>query len=137
MTSYENGYIEASFDSLSYSGKILTAYLRGGKQYIWSSLQAKEEYLSDAGFNQKNYSGKKLSPTGLSSLFEKLLRYSENSGYPFAKVKMDSVVFDGTSVSAKLQVEKGDLIVIDSIIVKGDSKLSQAYLNNYLSIRPR
>ncbi|NNF02411.1 MAG: BamA/TamA family outer membrane protein, partial [Bacteroidia bacterium] len=134
---YEIGYVEANFDSINYSSEHLaTAYLHFGDPYNWKELVISDPYIQEAGLQQKRIKGRSLSPQVLSRQITKILNYAENNGYPFAMVQIDSIRFDERSVTGKLKMDRGDLIVIDSIVVKGNSKLSRAYLYNYLSIKP-
>jgi outer membrane protein assembly factor BamA len=65
-----------------------------------------------------------------------LLVYYENHGYPFAKIKLDSIKINGTSISAALKVDKKSVETIDSIVINGNLKLSPQYLYGYLGIKP-
>jgi hypothetical protein len=64
-----------------------------------------------------------------------VLTYCENNGYPFASVKLDSLNTDSQQLKAKLFLTKNRLITIDSIILRGDGRISNKYLSNYLGLR--
>lgn len=63
-----------------------------------------------------------------------LLNYLENSGYPFAKISLDSVSINQGSISAVLNIEKGPLYKIDSIRIIGTAKISVEFMERYLGI---
>jgi outer membrane protein assembly factor BamA len=63
-----------------------------------------------------------------------LLNHLENNGYPFAKIYLDSLGLEAEKVSAKLMVNKGPLYKIDSIRIYGNGKISNSYLQRYLSL---
>ncbi len=57
-----------------------------------------------------------------------------NTGYPFARVYLDSLQLENEKVSALLNVNKGPLYKIDSIRLYGNAKISNSYLQRYLEI---
>ena len=63
-----------------------------------------------------------------------MLNYLEKTGYPFGRVYLDSFLLDAEKVSAKLKVDRGPAYKIDSIRVFGNAKISNNYLQRYLSI---
>ena len=48
---------------------------------------------------------------------EKLIRFYENNGYPFALAKLDSFMLDAEKISAHLVIEKNILILIKDNVV--------------------
>ncbi|HRG82902.1 MAG TPA: BamA/TamA family outer membrane protein, partial [Chitinophagaceae bacterium] len=58
----------------------------------------------------------------------------ENTGYPFAKIWLDSIRLDQDRVAALLKVDKGPAYLIDSIRIYGNAKISNFYLQRYLDI---
>ena len=108
-----------------------------GETYRWAALSvspADQKLLSDAGWNLKPDSGRIADFGKLEKSREKLIVYLENNGYPFASVKLDSIRFDPDGIRAKLQIEKGPLYKIDSILVTGDVKIRNHFLRKYLEI---
>ena len=65
---------------------------------------------------------------------ETFLNYLENSGYPFARVYLDSLQLEKDKVTALLKINKGPAYKIDSIRVYGNAKISNSYLQRYLDI---
>ena len=66
---------------------------------------------------------------------EKILNYMENSGHPFAKVYLDSLLLDKEKVWAQLKLEKGPSYKIDSIRILGNVKIDNNFLQRYLDIQ--
>ncbi len=136
---YGNGYLAASFDSLVTDSNLLTAYLNLGDVYKWIHLgkgNVDEGLLSEIGFRDKIYRNKPVNMNNLRKIQERMLTYCENNGYPFAEVKLDSIIATSQSISGALQLTKNKFVTLDSVIVKGDARLSRVYLYNYLGIRP-
>lgn len=136
---YGNGYLAASFDSFAVDTTSLIAFLNLGELYKWVNLgkgNVDEGLLSEIGFREKIYRNKPVDLNNLRKIQDRILTYCENSGYPFAEIKLDSVNTESGTVSAALHVIKNQFVILDSIIVKGNAKLSRVYLYNYLAIRP-
>jgi len=141
---YDDGYIAASIDSMVKDSTQLYAYYILGSKYLWAMLvpgNVEEEILSSIGYREKLMKGKTFSIATVKDIQEKILDYCENNGHPFAAVSLDSIRFssieDGSQkVLAKLNLDKNTRIVIDSVLVNGEVKIQEAYLHNYLGVKP-
>lgn len=132
------GYLSATIDTITADSTTVTACLATGKIYEWAQLNrgnVDEGVLRESGFREKVYSGKPVRPASLAGIQEKLLGWYENNGYPFAAVGLKNVSIGYHSITASLHADKGAYILIDSILVKGNAKISTAYLQNYLALR--
>lgn len=131
------GYLTASIDSLIFDSLQAKAWIFLGETYRWAYLKVMPEdqkLLSDAGWNIKSDSGTTADFGKLEKSRDRLMAYMENNGYPFALVKLDSILFDPDGVRAKLQIDKGPLYKIDSIRVTGNVKIKNYFLQKYLDI---
>ena len=68
-------------------------------------------------------------------LAEKILCILEKNGYPFAEIRLTEQTDEGNQPFFHLQVIANHYIVWDSIVVKGDAKISPKFLAPYLKIR--
>ncbi|MDX1905013.1 MAG: BamA/TamA family outer membrane protein [Thermonemataceae bacterium] len=66
----------------------------------------------------------------------KILENLNNQGYPFAKLYLDSLRFDAEGIEARLALEKGFLVVWDTLSWNGDVRLRKKFLLKYLPIKP-
>jgi outer membrane protein assembly factor BamA len=136
---FDNAYLLASIDSTAKQGNVVKAYFALGNQYQWAQLSkgnVDEGVLSQVGFREKLYRNKPFYYKEVSKLLERLIRYYENNGYPFAAIKLDSVQISSDKIFAKLMLSKNKKIVIDSIVMNGNAKISEVFLYNYLGIKP-
>ena len=139
LTCFDKAYLTASYDSLISDSLTLKAYLTFGSQYKWAFLKNEnvdEGVLSEIGFREKLYSNKPIYYKSVKRVQEKLITYYENNGYPFASVKLDSIVISGENISAKLKLTKNLQEKIDSVLIKGTAKIAPVYIYNYLGIKP-
>ncbi len=137
---YNRGYLAASIDSLKGDSIKQKAYMHAGMPYKWSQIKhasIDEGLLNRAGFKEKFYKGKPVSFKEVTRLQESIVKYCEDNGYPFANAKLDSIAIDSANtMQASLVLDKGKMFKIDSIVVKGSSKISKPYLYSYLGVRP-
>ncbi|MBO9563286.1 MAG: BamA/TamA family outer membrane protein [Niastella sp.] len=130
------GYPAASVDSVSYDSLSASIHVFIGESMNWARLytdSADRKILEQVSWSGKK-SSKPVSFQELQSLQQKILDYLENNGYPFAKIKLDSISVQENAFEAALKIEKGPLYKIDSIYNKGNAKLSSSFLQHYLSI---
>ena len=134
----EQSYLEASIDNLERRDSIFYAFLTVGNPYNLASLKngnVEEVFLSQVGFRERLFVDKPFSYKEVVELQESLLDYAENNGYPFASVWLDSIEVQENKISAQLFMLKNRLVLIDTINIIGDAKISAAYLENYLGLK--
>jgi outer membrane protein assembly factor BamA len=135
---YKNGHLAFSVDSLYNDSANIVAYIQIGPVYKWAKIKKgniDELALSSTGFKEKLYRNKIFSVNETNKLFEKLISYYENNGYPFASVKFDSVSIRENTAEAVLWVEKSTIYKTDSIIIHGNTKTSPYFIQNYIGIK--
>lgn len=131
------GYVTVSVDSIRYDSLSAYLVLFAGTSYKWAALDAGhiDPALLDAvGWKEKLFSGKTMDFIQVQLWQERMLSRLENTGYPFAKVYLDSIILDSNKVSALIKADKGPLYTIDSIRLYGNAKISNNYLQRYLGI---
>lgn len=136
---HNEGYLTASVDSFQVSDTLLRAWVYKGRPYKWARLSFSRlpEMLFDAsGLLKADWSGQQVRPGQLAELREKLLRWCDNHGYPFAKLWMDSVQIDQEGITAQLVVEPGIPVRIHEISMHTEMDIAPAFLFNHLGIHP-
>ncbi|MBL0355987.1 MAG: BamA/TamA family outer membrane protein [Chitinophagaceae bacterium] len=131
------GYISASVDSILLDAASTRIQLYLGRQQKWVQLSADsidKKALDAGGFFSGNFSNKSVNFTQVQLLKERMLNFYENNGYPFAAVYLDSIRLDNDGMNAVLKVKQGPLYHVDSIRVFGKVKISNYFLQRYLSI---
>ena len=133
----ELAYLTARMDSIIVDSTHYGAYINLGSSYQWAKLTNKnidEEVLSKLGFRDKLYNNRPFNKRQIRSFYEKIITHYENNGYPFATVWLDSVRIDGHQLTAQLHLRKNQLYKIDSVIIRGNSTISDQYIKNYIKI---
>lgn len=144
--SYKN-----KIDSLNEAG-YLTAFLfenkkdtidkfqiEKGKRFKWAFLEFAEiEQINDKKIKNTivDEIGNYISKDRIENIKDKILKYLENSGYPFANVYLDSIKFIGEdSIAAKIKIDQNKKFVFDSIKLVSDFDLSNKYITNILNLK--
>jgi outer membrane protein assembly factor BamA len=133
----KKGFITSSIDSITIDTSFAAVTVFLGKKFSWSFLNTSSissDLLNAAGYRDKNFTNKPLNYQLIESLQKRILDKLENTGYPFAKVYLDSFDLVNEKISAILKIDKGPLYKIDSIRVFGDAKISNRFLQRYLEI---
>lgn len=107
-------------------------------QYKWMNLKVDEKdfsILRRSGVNLNRFRGNVVSLSQFNSLRKKPVRYLENNGFPFAKLMLDSVEIDNGELSAKLTIDNGPLVKIDSVVIYGNLQIRKSYITNYIGIK--
>ncbi len=139
FTLYNEAYLAASVDSTVQDSVMLKAYVTHGSKYEWAYLNkgnVDEGALSQVGYRDKIYQHVPFYYKDFLKFLDKILSFYEDHGYPFAKIKLDSVKLAANQISASLNLQKLRMIKIDSVILKGNLKISKEYIYGYLGIRP-
>lgn len=134
-----DAYLTASADSFFFRRDTLFVDLFIGQQFKWVQLRngnLSEGLLAKSGFREKFYRNKPFRPEDFTKLQQRVVAFAENSGYPFASVRLDSVQLNGNEINAIARVSRGPLITFDSIVVQGKTKTRSKFLSRYLQIRP-
>ena len=134
----QKAYLTATFDSIIIDSSYYHAYINLGKTYRWTSLTNKnidEEILSKIGFRYKLYNDKPFNAKELRNFFQKIITFYENNGYPFASIRLDSITINDTKLAAQLFIEKNKRYKIDSVLLKGNARITSQYIKNYIRIK--
>ncbi|HRH65190.1 MAG TPA: BamA/TamA family outer membrane protein [Bacteroidia bacterium] len=139
LTLHGNGFLAASIDSMNINGNEYSAWLYMGEFYEWASLSkgnVDDALFNGSGYRTKIFEAKPFRYQQIRNIQEKILENCENSGYPFASIRMDSISIVTNSVSGKLFLEKNKLVTIDSVILRGKATIAPVYIYSYIGIRP-
>lgn len=134
-----DGYLEASYglgaenDSLRY-GKLFV-----GPRWEWAWLgpgNVPEVVLARAGYRPRDFRDKPLRLAALQRLIDQVLSYSEEHGYPFAAIWIDSVQLEEERIRGRLAYDPGPEITFDSLRLQGYEGVKTPWLMSYLQISP-
>lgn len=131
------GYLSVSIDSTARNGNLLTAYIYVGDKFQAITIyngNVPNDFL-DAINLKKLGEGKVISVDGVRPFKAKIIQACENIGYPFAEVALDSFVVNNGNISAKLYLQRHELIRYDSLHIEGKTKVKGIFLRNYLGIK--
>lgn len=132
------GMLEASVDSVSSSDSSLRAWVFVGKKYTWGRLASFDsistQILQALGIRSKEWVGRPVQPSQIAWLHERVLRYCENNGYPFARSYLTDLRHRDGGLEASIAVDRGPIVRYDTLIITSDVTLSRQFLTNYLDV---
>lgn len=134
---HKQAYLQASVDSLVTYGDTLLSFISVGEQFKWVALKngnINPLILSKTEFHEKYYHNKLFNIDQFLAFENDLLTYLEDHGYPFASLQIDSFMIEKNGLYGVLNYEKGPMVVFDSIIIVGSSKVKNRYLMRELHI---
>ncbi len=136
-TLYEQGYLLADYSVARLDDASAQINFFVGEVYVLGNLcqgNVPDQMLNKAGYKPLQYHNKSFSYNRLTQLFNSILDYAENHGYPFASVKLDSINVSQNELSACLNYHSGPYIVFDSLAMSGIDKLKPEYLMTHLGM---
>lgn len=131
------GYITASLDSMYVDSTFANVFLFTGRKYQWKTLNVdaiEPALLNSIGYRDRLFTSQVVSFGNVQQLQQRLLQWLENNGYPFASLRLDSVVLEGDRITAQMKLDKGPLYHIDSIRVFGNVNIRNQFLQRYLEM---
>jgi len=134
---HKKGFLLSGAEGILKTHDTLYAYVNVGKQFHWANLHkgnVSEEMLSTIGFREKIYKEKIFSYQQVEKLERDILNHSENNGYPFATIKLDSINIQQDKINASLLYDSGLPFVFDSISIIGTARVRPKFLASYLRI---
>lgn len=134
---HRKGYLAASIDSIKPGKDKIIAYCHRGQPFKWIKVSFDSVDLAvmrKAKIRPGKYQNRQIDPSILYKDQQRLVSVLENAGYPFASVSLRNMKFEGNLAEGIMYVNRGPLIKIDSLIIKGDSKVSPKYLQKQIGI---
>jgi outer membrane protein assembly factor BamA len=133
------GYFLAEIQHIVFQNKQVVVNIRCGEAFRWLNLRfgnipAKD--LNPLKINPTAFSNSRLDIQKLDALFQTILSYYENNGFPFASVGLDSISLEKQEITAAIKVENYQQITYDSLKVVGTAQISSNFLQQFLAIRP-
>jgi len=134
-----NAYLTASADTMRWGRDTLVVQLYVGEKFRWARLRngnLGDGLLTRAGYREKFFRNQPFLPAEWARLQQRIVGEAENQGYPFATVRLDSVQLQGADVEARVVLDRGPVILFDSIQIVGSSRTKKRFLTKYLQIFP-
>jgi hypothetical protein len=134
----KQGFLAASLDSIYWQSDTMHVNLTEKNKYQWLKLDkgnVLQEAITASGYRSSDFEGKFFSPSVYTQRANRIIRYLEQNGYPFASLLLDSIVIDSQTISAIWNLQLNNFTVYDSIEVIGEANIKKWYLNKYLSLK--
>ena len=135
---FKEGFLASSIDDIRFEDSTVTVSYYKGDAYSYGQIRFAEKPWLSAFLTQKikNLEGQLLTPSMISNVSEQILTDLENSGYPFAQVKLDSTQIKDGIIEGRFVIDRSTFITMGKFENVGNLKISKGYLQRYLDIRP-
>lgn len=135
----KKGFLLASMDSCHADSSKSNYFLYIGEQFKNAKIVIEKEHISflrkKARLTEKYLTNFPFSAVEITQLKNAIHQSLENNGYPFAKVWLDSIGFENTTLNANLKIEKGVEIKWSKINIRGDQRISPKLISSYIQIK--
>lgn len=135
---YRKGFLAATIDTFSCDSIKIFAKGRIGNQYQWANLipdSSTATLINQVGIKVPKFSNKPANPKLLVRYISLTLSQLEYIGYPFARVKLDSVDIQKNEINALVNIDKGPRLTIDTIYLKGNARITPVKLGAIINLR--
>jgi len=123
-----NGHLLAEITDIAFAKNEASINIKANKLYRWVNLSIGNLPLAisqNVGFRERNYKEARFNVNDLKKLFEALLVYYENNGYPFASVSLQQIYVDEQAISASLDVKPYQQLLFDTLQIVGSAQIGQ------------
>jgi outer membrane protein assembly factor BamA len=132
---WEEGFLAFTIDTLySLDGKNYLAKAYKGPPLFWGQVEP-DSSIERIYRTKYNLEGRALRQEEFKLFHADVLKEFANSGYPFAESYFRNIVIDKQQFNAELAVDKGPLVVFDSLIIISSKALPAKYISQYLEIK--
>lgn len=135
---FSQGYVYAAIIHLNDSATHKTATIQLQEKYYWNSLQLSAQatqLLTSFEPQIQPLTTQAIDPLKIALLFDKILTYTENNGYPLASLQFDDIRITNQRVDATISLTTGKLIKIDSVTVSDPTVISPIFLGAYIGLK--
>jgi len=133
------GYPAAHIRSKTFVGDTLDVRLEAGQLFGWMHLRQGNldgRRAMKAGYQESTFRRQPVNFVQLRSFFDGILDEAQNTGYPFATVRLDSLAMEEEGLVAAINFDPGPFITFDTLDIDGDSKTKSLFLSRLLQVAP-
>lgn len=110
-----------------------------GKRFEWFSLDKgnlEDWIILKSGMDPRSFKDKPVDFEKVRRVFDSVLKISEDQGYPFASIHLDSIRLTGQKFVASIAYDAGPRITFDTLRVLGNSLTRPIFLARVLDLLP-
>jgi outer membrane protein assembly factor BamA len=135
----KKGFVLASIDSIKWSNDTAFVDFYWGDKFdkIQITFDQDDTYIisKTPRMSERMISQLPFKPYLVEDLLSGVNKYLNQNGYPFSKVYLKVDTIQPGISKAHLKIEKGPLVNIKKIAIRGESKVREKFIHNAISIR--
>lgn len=136
---FRDDFITFTYDSILWKEKLVTAYYSAGSKFLIDTLilnLGEECKKLPSTIFPKSGSVIKMGYHDFLKFREEIIAHYENNGHPFAMVILNQIQLNENSLRGALDIMPNQLVTIDSVILKGNPRITEKLLYYYLRLKP-
>lgn len=139
FTAYKQGFLAFSIDTLIRTDSLqFTVKGNTGNSFRQIHLTISDDnrkLLKKIGIQPRSVATLRANPTEVARMLKETLEKLENSGYPFAKVGLNTLQIDGETIHSELYIERNNEVKWKKLHIVGErTGVTERFLLNYLHI---
>ena len=132
---HSEGYLFVNISRWQFSSDTLYATIHPGQVIKWAKMSFKAiEFLPQHWVNELDLSGEIVDYSAWRSNVTRVLQSAQQEGYLFADYRLNVIGLKDDSLEAQIIFEPGLQIVLDTIEIEGNAKISEVYLQRIVGL---
>ena len=135
----KKGHVLASVDSINWTENTADVYYYLGPAFNAIRITTDENYSyilrKIPQVNEKQLKKTPFQPREVEKLLRLVTDYLQNHGYPYGKAWLTISTINPDDPEATLHIDKGPEVRVNNVYIKGESKLSEQFVTNFISIK--
>jgi outer membrane protein assembly factor BamA len=134
------GYLFATIATSTYYGQgAQSVEIHTGKRFEWLSLDRgnlEDWLILKSGIDPQKFQRTPFDFAVVQRFFDAVLKVSEDQGYPFASIQLDSIRLSGQQLGAVITYDAGPRITFDTLRITGNSLTHPVFLARVMDLVP-
>ncbi len=134
------GYLLARVSNSNFlDNELMDITIATHQRFDWVELgrgNLEDWLILRAGIDFRMFYDKPVNFNALQRAFDRILQVTDNHGYPFASVGLDSLYLENESLGAEVRLDLGPKITFDTLQVTGGSRTKPVFLSRSLGLIP-
>lgn len=135
----KKGFVLSSVDNIEWKNDtaFVDFYLGEKFKEIVITYNEEDQYIirKSPRLNERLLLDHPFEPPSVEQLLKNITKYLNSVGYPFSKVYLEVDQLSPHHSSAHLIIDKGPLVKVQNIYIKGETKINEKYIQSAISIK--
>ncbi len=134
----KEGYLTVKSSEIVQRDSLFYAELQLGERYQWVTLSSGNLPVlmqEKTGYREKLFLGQPFRYNEVAHLLQKVLEVAENTGYPFASIRLADIIIENHTIRGRLDYHSGPLITFGQLVMNDSSLVKPKFFAAYLDVK--